>query len=343
MATEGMRLEPRDEFPHQPDDAPTFNESVYVNGFDPAQRIGGWLRLGNRVNEGSAELSVCLYLPDGRVACQFKRPAITDGTSNTIGWAETAGGLTYEVSAPFERLDIAYDGELLLLDAPSALRDPKTMFKSAPRVEGGVTWSVRAVSPAHGGEPTSPEGAAQMLYGDRFSRGHFNQHVGVVGTMRVGNETWNLDAFGWRDHSWGPRVWQAIWAYRLFLGNCGPDRGFMLLKNMRPAAGARRMGVLQWDGQYEDIVDLDVVTTWSDEMDPVSATITAVTKARTEVIEARVLTLAPLRNRRTEDGVTLESRVAEGFTEFRWRDRVGYGMSEYIERVEEGRPVGYPG
>jgi hypothetical protein len=336
MATEEMRLVPQDEFPHVPDDASTFNESVYVNGFDPEQRVGGWLRLGNRVNEGYAELSVCLYLPDGRVACQFKRPPIAAND------AFDAGGLHYEVSAPFERLDIAYRGELLLLDDPSQLRDPRTMFATAPRVDGEVEWSVTGVSPAHGGEPTSPKGVARMLYGDRFSRGHFNQHVAVVGTMRVGDEVWELDGHGWRDHSWGPRVWQAIWAYRLFVGNFGPDRGIMLLKNMQEAGGSRRLGVLQWDGEYEDVLDLDVVTTWSDDHDPVTATITVATASRQEVIEARVLTMAPLRNRRLEGDVTLESRVAEGFTEFRWRDRVGYGMSEYIERVVDGTPVGFP-
>ena len=44
---------------------------------DGPHRTGGWMRLGNRVNEGYAELSVCLYLPDGRIACQFQRPNIT--------------------------------------------------------------------------------------------------------------------------------------------------------------------------------------------------------------------------------------------------------------------------
>jgi hypothetical protein len=39
---------------------------------------------------------------------------------------------------------------------------------------------------------------------------------------------------------------------------------------------------------------------------------------------------------------TLISRIAEGFTEFTWNGRTGYGMTEYIERVEDGVPVGYP-
>jgi hypothetical protein len=337
MATEGMRLEDRDEFTHEPDAAENFNESVYVNGFDPDERAGGWLRLGNRVNEGYAELSVCLYLPDGRVACQFRRPEISSND------AFAAGGLSYEVTEPFRRLSIAYEGELMLLDDPSALREPARIFESAPRVAGEVRWDVHAVSPAHGGEPTSDDGAARMLYGHEFSHGHFNQHIGVQGLMRVGDESWDLDAYGWRDHSWGPRYWQAIWAYRLFLGNLGRDRGLMLLKNMQEGGGSRRLGVLLVDGDYEEVLDLDVVTRWTPERDPAGAAITVWTERRKAVIESRILTMAPLRNRRRAGDEVLVSRVAEGFTEYRWDDRVGYGMTEYIERLDaDGQPVGWP-
>jgi hypothetical protein len=45
--------------------------------------------------------------------------------------------------------------------------------------------------------------------------------------------------------------------------------------------------------------------------------------------------------RRVGDG-TLISRIADGFTEFTWDGRTGYGMTEYIERIEDGVPVGYP-
>ena len=62
-------MRPEDEMTHRPDTSINFNESVYTNGFDTASPVGGWMRLGNRINESYAELSVCLYLPDGRIAC----------------------------------------------------------------------------------------------------------------------------------------------------------------------------------------------------------------------------------------------------------------------------------
>ena len=73
-----IRLDPQDEYMHELETASNFNESMYFNVYDPAQRVGGFLRLGNRANEGYAELTTCLYLPDGRVAFMFNRPKIAN-------------------------------------------------------------------------------------------------------------------------------------------------------------------------------------------------------------------------------------------------------------------------
>lgn len=331
---DAFRLEPKDEYPHQPDTSANFNESVYTNAFDPAQRVGGWMRLGNRVNEGYAELSVCLYLPDGRVACQFARPAITANDRFD------AGGLRYDVVDPFRRVDMRYDGALMVLDDPDMLRTPETMFARATKVPGAVRWEHTGRTPMHGGEPTSVD--VPTMYGRDFSRGHFNQHIKVKGTITVGDQSWTIDGAGWRDHSWGPRTWQVIHYYRLFIANFDDGRALMLLKIADRSGHARRVGVLLVDGQYEEVIDLDVVTDWSARQDPARIRLGVRTAKRAAQIEGEVLTVAPLRNRRRVDGETLVSRIAEGFTRFTWDGATGYGMSEYIERLEDGHPVGYP-
>ena len=65
-----MRLDPADDLLHPLEEASNFNESRYYNFFDATAGLGGWVRMGNRPNEGYAELTVCLYLPDGRVAVE---------------------------------------------------------------------------------------------------------------------------------------------------------------------------------------------------------------------------------------------------------------------------------
>ena len=105
---------------------------------------------------------------------------------------------------------------------------------------------------------------------------------------------------------------------------------------------SRRVGVLLVDGRYEEIVDMDLATQWSEQAGSGRVRIGVRTANRKAVIDGDIITLAPLRNRRKADGETLESRIAEGFTRFRWDGRQGYGMTEYIERIEDGKLAGYP-
>ena len=330
-----FRLDANDEFSHLPTAEPNFNESVYSSGWDPALRMGAWMRLGNRVNEGHAELSVCIYLPDGRVACQFQRPAIASNERHR------AGGLDYRVIEPFQSVEMRYAGELMLLDDPQLLREPARLFKEARRVDGAVEFRHDGVSPMHGGEPTEP--GQETMYGRDFSLGHFNQHMRTRGRIRVGDQAWDIDGFGWRDHSWGPRYWQNIYFYRLYIANFGADRGFMLLKRTDRRQCVHRVGVLQFDGDYEDIIDLDVFTEWDERKDPVRVQLGVRTARRAVRISGEVITMAPLRNRRQVGDQELACRIAEGFTRWRWEDgRDGLGMTEYIEFLEDGEPVGFP-
>jgi hypothetical protein len=327
-------IRPHDELPHPAGPESNFNESVYVNGFDTKTGVGGWMRLGNRVNEGHAELSVCLYLPGGRVACSFRRPGIAANDRFD------AGGLRYAVVEPFRAIDISYDGELYIVNDPEALRDPQALFARGADAVGRVRLSFSAESPIHGGEPT--HAGVQTMYGRDFSFGHFNQHGRVSGEISVGDESFSIDGRGWRDHSWGPRYWQAIYYYRLFLANFENGDGFMLLKITDRSGHARRVGVLLVAGEYEEITDLDVITDWSARQDPERVRIGVRTAHRKAVITAEIMTLAPLRNRRRADGETLVSRIAEGHTRFTWDGRQGFGMTEYIERIEDGKLAGYP-
>jgi hypothetical protein len=55
-----------------------------------------------------------------------------------------------------------------------------------------------------------------------------------------------------------------------------------------------------------------------------------------------VLRLIPLRNRRTDDdGNQMVTRISEGLTQWTLDDgRVGYGLSEYLDQIVDGAPVG---
>jgi hypothetical protein len=332
-----LRLEPSDEYMHALEEASNFNESMYFNVFDPSERVGGFLRLGNRANEGYAEMTTCLYLPDGRVGFMFARPEIADND------AFDAGGMRFEVIEPFEELRVSYRGKVALLDEPLQMANPRQAFTENPWVDADVELRYRGVSPMWGGEPVEDDGSPITENAEEgFARGHYEQHVGGRGVIRVGDEEWEVDGYGLRDHSWGPRFWQSPWWYRWLTMNFGEDAGFVI-SIVTARDGSQRIGGVALDaGEYHHIDDARVETEWAGA-DSYHRRIRAraSTAEREYEIEGEVLSLIPLRNRRkTPEGEQLVTRISEGMTEWRCDGRTGYGLSEYLDQIVDGQPVG---
>jgi hypothetical protein len=329
----GIRLEPQDEYMHELGPEPNFNESMYFNVYDPAQRVGGWFRCGNRANEGHAEMTVCIYLPDGRVAFMFKRAEISNND------AFDAGGIRFEVVEPFEHLEVTYAGKVVVLDEPLQMVDPKKAFTENPYAECEVRLTYTRVSDMFGGEPDTPHEAP----GEEFAKGHYEQLVAGKGAIRVGDEEWEIDGFGLRDHSWGPRYWQAPWYYRWLTANFGDDFGFMGSRVARRDAEGTRGGFVWEDGKLHLCRDFEIETDWVGEdsyHDSIRATLRSGDKEWK--VTGKVIDLIPLRNRRVDpEGNQLVTRISEGMTEWTLEDgRKGYGLSEYLDQIIDDAPVG---
>jgi hypothetical protein len=329
-----VRLEPQDEYMHELGPEPNFNESMYFNLYDPAQGVGGWFRCGNRANEGYAEMTVCLYLPGGRVGFMFKRAEIANND------AFDAGGIRFEVLEPFKRLDVSYSGKVVVLDDPLQMADPKKAFTENPYAECEVRIEYSGVSAMFGGEPDEPHEKP----GEEFAKGHYEQLIAGTGSIRVGDEEWEVDGFGLRDHSWGPRYWQAPWYYRWLTANFGPDFGFMGSRVARRDGEGTRGGFVWEDGQLHLCRDFEIATEWEGEdsyHQQISATLRSADKEWK--VTGKVLDLIPLRNRRPDPntGDMLVTRISEGMTEWTLEDgRTGYGLSEYLDQIVDGTPVG---
>jgi len=334
-----LRLDPSDEHMHPLEAESNFNESMYFNVFDSEANLGGFFRLGNRANEGKAEMTTCLYLPDGRVAFMFNRPAIEHND------AFDAGGMRFEVVEPFEELKVRYEGKVVILDDPLAMADPRTAFKENPWAECRAELTFRGISPVYGGEPVNDDGSPIPESGEGFARGHYEQHTAGTGTITVGDQSWAIDGLGLRDHSWGPRHWQSPWWYRWLTANLGPDFGFVVTIVASKDGGRHIGGMILRDGAYEHITDATIETDWvGDDLYHQAIRAVATTKEGSYEIEGTVKNLVPLRNRRTSpEGEELLTRISEGLTEWRCQGRTGHGLSEYLDQIVDGRPVRYDG
>jgi hypothetical protein len=329
-------LLPEDEYCHTPDAATNYNESMYFNVFDPVRKIGGWFRLGNRVNEGHAEMTTCVYLPDGRVAFMFARPRITSNEELR------AGGMHFEVVEPFERLRVSYDGRICLLERPFEMADPGKAFKDNPLLPCKIALEYTGVSPMYGGRTVYEDGSEIEIDPEKsFARAHYEQHMEAHGTVQIGDERFQIDGFGLRDKSWGPRYWQAIHWYRWCPMNFGRDFAMMLSITADERGNTRRGGMVLEGGRYQLLRDVQIESDWDEHGYQTALRATARTDEREYSVEGRVMSLIPLRNRRrSPDGGELLTRITEGMTEYRCDGKVGYGLSEYLDQIQDGRPVG---
>jgi hypothetical protein len=337
----GVRLDPSDEYMHELGPEPNFNESMYLNCFDPRSRVGGWFRMGNRANEGYAEMTVCLYLPGGRVAFMFKRPAIDNNDRFD------AAGLTWTMVTPFEELRLDYVGKVVVLDDPKQMIEPRDAFKNNPYAEAEVhlTFTGQGRPSMFGGEPDTPHEAP----GEEFAKGHYEQLIAGRGTIRVGDETWDIDGFGLRDHSWGPRYWQAPWYYRWLTANFGKDVGFMCSRVAKKDGPGTRGGFVWEQGTMHLCDHAEVSTEFVDDESyhqRVTGLLRSSRSGREWRFTGEVISLIPLRNRRQDpEGNQLVTRISEGMTEWTIEGldgavQPGYGMSEYLDQIIDGQPVG---
>jgi hypothetical protein len=316
-------LVPDDDYTHELGPEPNFNESMYFNFFDPKQSIGGFIRIGNRANEGRAEVTLTLYLRDGRVLFTFKRAPIDHND------AFDAGGARFEVIEPGQKLRTVYEGRVVDLEEPRNMGDPRKAFTESPKRRVQLDLVHDAVGPMYGSAGNKQE--TQREANQQFAKAHYEQHMAVSGELRIDDEVIQIDGYGLRDHSWGPRYWQAIESYEWLTMNFGPDLGAMISVIRRDADNVRTGGVIIRDGEFEAIKRAEVEAEF-EENGLYHRTVTArieTASGEKHVITGEVKGFIPLRNRR--EG--LVTHIGEGMTEWKWGDRTGYGLSEFLKQV----------
>ncbi len=308
-------LKPEDDYTHPVGPEENFNESVYFNFFDRAANRGGFVRIGNRPNEGYAEMTVIVWNPDGSAYFNYKRPEI----DNNDGW--NAGGLRIEVVTPAEVLTTRYEGQAVYLADPRQMQDPGKAFKQNPMKPIVIDLTHNAVGPLYGhvGDPDD---------GNQFARAHSEQHMKVTGSLNLDGEQVAVNGFGLRDHSWGPRYWQATPSYRWITGNFGDDLGMIVRTN-----GDGEGGGLLHRGQELIRIEKAVVTTEYQDGTRFHRQLRAsleLENGESHELTGTVKGFIPLRNRRAG----ANTHIGEGMTEYVLDgERTGYGLSEYLDNA----------
>ena len=304
----------QDDYTHPLGPEENFNESVYFNYFDRSQGVGGFIRMGNRANEGYAEMTVIVFQADGSVLFNYKKPEI----SHNDGW--DAGGTKIEVIEAGEQIRTSYSGSALHLKTPADMIDPGRAFKSNPFVKLMVELDHFGVGPMYG--HVGEEGD-----GNDFARAHYEQHMRVAGRLEIeGQEPIEIAGHGLRDHSWGPRYWQSIRSYRWITGNFSDELGMVL-----SVVGEHRGGMFHKGDEFIKVSDITLSTRYAESTgfhEGFDADV-VLENGDTHHVEGRVRGFMPLRNRRSET----VTHIGEGMTEYLLDgEHIGFGLSEYLNQ-----------
>ena len=319
-------LSAEDDYLHDVQGASNFVESnlfYYAGKTSSGNTVGGIIRVANKPNEGFADATVLYFPGDGSALFDFERPPISDNSSWCVsGWqleVITPGGVEFRS---------AYKGKALHLADPQMLATPKVAFQQ-PRVD--LTLEL-----AHFGKsPMTEFRYARDLDGDgaedvAATRG-LHQLTSFSGRVAVGDaDAEAVNGYGWRDHNWGPRNWQAFPRHAFYTANFGEERGFVLFQT----EGGRGYFMHEGPGKIFEVTDLQMVTEYAaDDREPVSvlAEITLDNGAR-HTIDGQQVGYIPLRQRRddmtTYLGYSLWNYQLNG-------EEAGSGIAEHLSQSHE--------
>ncbi len=330
----GIRLNEADEGVHAPGQESNWNESRYIDFWDPERRVGGWFRIGVRPNAGYAEMSACVFRPDGQVAFTFDRAPIA---RNGL----TAGGQSWEITTPWRTNRVRFRGEMALLEDPWVLRDPRRAFTESARTAADI--DLVCTTDGLGATMGQDQDQHHLILLPGQADFHYQHMTHVVGTIRLGDDVHEVDGRGGKDHSWGPRDWHAKIYLRWLTCCLDDDNGFMLVRAVGPTKQTRSGFVL--DGGELRVVDgFDMVNHYAGPPH-YELRWTDVTVHAGDVEWSAAGTPQhhlPLRHRqRNAEGVEATLRIVKQPTEWMFADgRAATGHLEYHDLLDGGVPVG---
>jgi hypothetical protein len=215
---------------HDGDGDPLWQESMFVAWYDRERGIGGAHRVGQEVTAGRANLWSAVLTADGRRWRQDRdglplRPedrtkARLAAGSTAFTWPDT-GGFGVEVDDPDVEVDLRFED----------FYAPMPVWNS-PEAEAVA----QTIAPNHA------EGSGRAR-----------------GTVRLGDQRFEVDAFYHRDHSWGVRDWSTIISHRWFVGTFGPHLSFSGIVLQGPGYRWIRGGAVVRNGEITRAASVDIV------------------------------------------------------------------------------------
>jgi hypothetical protein len=288
-----------------------------------------------------------VYLPGGGVALtSWTEPLSADAAA--IG----SGPLTLTCVEPLRTWRIDYDGELRRFDDPAAI--PAAVAAGEYPAPIAVRLSLEATGlhppvfyPGYA-RTSSPPPHTRRAGGWRQrirralrlprdisaalrmrSAEHYEQSMQVRGEIVVAGERHRFDGSGHRDHSWGLRDWGALQHMRWLTGQL--DGLAFNAVYITLAGSSVTNGYLWVDGGTEHVSEVRLENSFdASGLAARDVALTLRAGEREVVVEGSVLRNVPL----PLGGDGTSTIYTVGWTRYRCGGRTGYGVAEFLERVD---------
>jgi hypothetical protein len=230
---EPQRPDPADEGHHEPDADVLWNESWYMDFTTTEDGIAGYTRIGLYPNRDEAWITLSLVRPGAPSAMlvDLHVPLPAPGSLAVTG-AGTDLVADHVCVEPLRRFSVTCQGTGELFEEPAAILRGESGTPVAMAMD--LEWETD-------GEPY----AYRMLT-------RYEIPCRVRGTVRVGDETFEVDGKGQRDHSWGSRDWWAAdWCWNA--GALDDGTRFHSVEARLPSMPRMGMGYLQSADAFTDL------------------------------------------------------------------------------------------
>ncbi len=329
---------------------PLWSESFYLNFADPEGRIAGLSRIGLHPVRGESDALLCLYLPGGAAGCMLSTARCSASSMTT----PKVGTHAHECVEPLRVWRLTYEGTVHRFDdpqrIPDSLRrggDPDGVMSVSIALEFMATHApvfypeylrVTDGPPAPDDTPASfgrslrralrrPSEIVSAL--KMGGAKHYEQSMTVRGSVTVDGLRYDVDGSGHRDHSWGRRDWAPSERWRWITGQVD-DVAFSAM--YLTVAGTHVVNGFVRDDDRIALVDALRLKNTFDAAGFGARTLTLDLDAggKHYAITGEVSDNLSL----PIDGARSRSQYTIGRTRFRIGDRVGYGVAEFLERLD---------
>lgn len=181
-----------DEARHEPTDEQLWNESYYYDFFAPDGSFGGYLRLGFIPNLNRVWYWACAVGPDRQLVTVVDNEVPMPADAGSLELRSDGLWADHVIEDPLVHATCNLEAFGLRVD------DPAEMYRTEPRGERvafGFELDWESNGQAYQWPPITPR---------------YEIPCTVQGRVMIGKETFEVDGFGQRDHSWGAsRDWWA--------------------------------------------------------------------------------------------------------------------------------------